>query len=171
MDNTLNDFRHDIALAMERHRLGEFLKESNKIEGENWENLPYAAADFALAHVGKNVHPGDICKMHLLLGDELRQVNGIQLGKFRTCNVYVGTFVAPLPTLVPGLMSEFCADWKDMDSWTAHNRFESIHPFEDGNGRIGRLLWLIKAWEEGYRYSLSFLHEYYYQTLRHQHVC
>ena len=54
--------------------------------------------------------------------------------------------VPPEPTRVPGLMAdllEFTAR-TDLDpiveSAIAHAQFESIHPFSDGNGRIGRAL-------------------------------
>jgi len=32
-----------------------------------------------------------------------------------------------------------------MNSWEAHNKFEAIHPFQDLNGKVGRLIWLSKA--------------------------
>ena len=28
-----------------------------------------------------------------------------------------------------------------IDPWTAHVRYECLHPFTDGNGRFGRVLW------------------------------
>ena len=53
-----------------------------------------------------------------------------------------------------------------LDSWEAHIRYETLHPFSDGNGRSGRMLW---AWQEGpYKLQLGFLHKFYYQTLQHQ---
>lgn len=148
--------------------LGKFLTESNLIEGETWDNLPFDSAHFALRQ--PNMTPVRICKIHAMLGEEMAMQNRIRLGAFRQHWVRVGGWLAPSPKDVPSLMSQFCADWHKMDSWEAHNRFEGIHPFEDGNGRVGRLLWLAKARKEGYDFSRSFLHEYYYQTLRHQYL-
>jgi Fic family protein len=64
-------------------------------------------------------------------------------------------------------MHNWFLDWDKMDSYEAHVRFEKIHPFQDGNGRIGRAIWLKKALNEGYDYRISFLHKFYYQTLSH----
>ena len=71
-------------------------------------------------------------------------------GNYRHGNVGVGgkdgvTHVAPPPNMVPQLMGDLF-DWlKDTDdhllvaSCVFHYEFEFIHPFNDGNGRVGRL--------------------------------
>lgn len=47
------------------------------------------------------------------------------------------------------------------DAYVTHVRYEHLHPFTDGNGRSGRMLW---AWQ--FRdLRLGFLHRFYYQTL------
>jgi Fic family protein len=84
-------------------------------------------------------------------------------GEFRTSQNWVGAtgstietarFVPPPPEELPGLL----ADWErfaheDIDlasliqNALLHYQFETLHPFLDGNGRLGRLLvvfWLVE---------------------------
>lgn len=55
-----------------------------------------------------------------------------------------------LPDLIPDIISEAAKKTSDIIALSAliHSRFEQVHPFSDGNGRIGRILicaMLLKA--------------------------
>lgn len=53
----------------------------------------------------------------------------------------------------------------DIAAFQVHVLYEKLHPFTDGNGRSGRMLWyhMMRGTE---LMSLGFLHAFYYQTLR-----
>src|SRR5574344_1199696 len=98
----------------------------------------------------------DLLKAHGLMTQGLVK----RPGEFRKCAVGVvnaaGDVVhlAPRSELVPGLMDELLAWLSDSDepmlvkSCVFHWCFENIHPFPDGNGRMGRLwqMVLLGSW-------------------------
>lgn len=155
-----------------------FMRESNAIEGETEDA---SCSSFYRAPIGK-LHPNDLSaskwflnlpfivdadllKLHEQLAEPLKVQWG---GKYRECDVVVGKYVPPHYEALPYKMYDFWHAWEEMNSYEAHVAFEKIHPFQDLNGRVGRLLWLWKAYtEEGYNFQLSFLHKFYYQTLHH----
>ncbi len=47
-------------------------------------------------------------------------------------------------------------------AYKTHLAYEDLHPFTDGNGRSGRVLWL---WQMDGHAPIGFLHRFYYQTL------
>ncbi|CAN5614832.1 Fic family protein [soil metagenome] len=76
-------------------------------------------------------------------------------GRIRTSQNWIGgnsynpcgaDFVPPPPEYVPGLLGDLCAAVNDdslsplMAAALVHAQFETIHPFDDGNGRTGRAL-------------------------------
>jgi len=81
-------------------------------------------------------------------------------GKFRHVNVAVGSHIAPPHTQISLLMQQLF-EWLSetnlhplIVSSIFHYEFEFIHPFEDGNGRVGRL-WqtlILYRWKEIFAY-------------------
>jgi len=77
-------------------------------------------------------------------------------GNYRTYLVRVGSYIAPnWKEVIPKMnnLIEFINKSKLNPvelAARAHYKFESIHPFGDGNGRIGRLLMNYILWHAGY---------------------
>jgi Fic family protein len=67
-------------------------------------------------------------------------------GEYRDCEVYIGNHIPPAPNQVQPRMDELLS-WTPKSPYEAvswHIGFEQIHPFVDGNGRAGRLLYIAQ---------------------------
>ena len=138
-----------------------FMLESNRIEGEDRINPgDFEAVGYTLNEFKKSQN---IIAIHRILGDYLKKP---WVGVYRSCNVYIGNYTPLDFRRVPELMTSYMDKFNNLNAWEAHNEFERIHPFQDLNGRVGRLIWLYKALKEGYDFTIPFLQMYYYQTLR-----
>lgn len=104
-----------------------------------------------------------IRELHSMLMEGVRG-GGRAPGEFRRvqnwigpsgCNLEDATFVPPSPSELPGVLDafeKFIYEEKDLPPLIRlamiHYQFEAIHPFLDGNGRLGRMLivLLLCAW-------------------------
>ena len=138
--------------------LAEFVTESNRIEG-----LGPATPGELLAHedfLSQPISVVSLARFVATVADaELRMHPGM--------DVRVGRHFPPrggegIVAALKGLLADII-EWK-VASYEAHQRYETLHPFMDGNGRSGRALWL---WQMGgiERAPLGFLHHFYYQSL------
>jgi Fic family protein len=77
-------------------------------------------------------------------------------GRYRDYLVRIGSYIAPDWQDVPYLMKEFFKSTNKLKSNPVelaaiiHYKFEKIHPFGDGNGRIGRLILNKVLWDNDY---------------------
>jgi len=91
-------------------------------------------------------------------------------GNFRKQSVRVGELVPPPPNKVLDLMSEFEGYINRegefpplIKTGLAHVQFETIHPFLDGNGRIGRLLIVLMLIKNGLLTIPALYPSYYFK--------
>lgn len=125
---------------------------------EHSEAIGHAKAyDHIYSLLDKPVSEKDILFLHKLFFEQIDSKNA---GKYRQKNVIItGTdYLPPDYQRVPELMKKHIKNLSRKingkhileHASDLHAEFESIHPFTDGNGRIGRLLLNILCMKNGY---------------------
>ena len=117
-----------------------------------------------------------IKELHLILknGTSDSRKEWFAVGDYKKLPNEVGGMETTLPEAVPGKMKALLAEYNAKEDKTLndilefHVKFERIHPFQDGNGRVGRLI----MFKECLKYNIvPFIIEdnlklYYYRGLK-----
>lgn len=79
------------------------------------------------------------------------------IGAYKTMPNHIGDFLPPVPDRIDGLMDALFTYYRTGGSYHPlvniglfHYQFETIHPYGDGNGRLGRLLITLQLYDAGY---------------------
>lgn len=138
-----------MAKQEEKFDIVRYIRGSNAIEGifDEAEVSQSLHAWEYLMNIGDMLTHSDICKVQKIITLNQKNLQPNQRGYYRNVsgtNVSIGGRLAPDHSLVEGLMQKWLADVPKMTPLIGHIRFESIHPFVDGNGRTGRMIyWFI----------------------------
>lgn len=138
----------DYGITVHGHPLREYLEATNHAEAYRFVT--------ELAEKPERISRATILKLHSMVMDKILDSKG----NFRTVPVYIrGSNMTPPPARdVERLIHEWLkwvyGEGLQYDPVTraaiAHHGFEAVHCFEDGNGRVGRLLLNLMLMQEGY---------------------
>lgn len=118
----------------------------------------------------KPISHEDLFRLHAFLAKEVMDQG--EAGRYRSIRVRVDRHLPPPPEMVSGLMRELLDWWnKNSEEWPApltsavlHYQFEEIHPFADGNGRVGRMLALWELYRRGFdTHHIFSVDEFYWE--------
>lgn len=108
----------------------------------------FRCIDMIIDHVKTELNEKFIKELHFILksGTSDSKKDWFSVGDYKKFPNEVGNMKTPLPEEVDHLMKDLLKEYNSKkekifeDILDFHVQFERIHPFQDGNGRIGRLI-------------------------------
>ena len=108
----------------------------------------FRCIDMIIEHVKTELNEKFIKELHFILksGTSDSKKDWFAVGDYKKFPNEVGNMKTPLPEDVDNLMKDLLKEYNSKKEKTFENildfhvQFERIHPFQDGNGRIGRLI-------------------------------
>lgn len=108
----------------------------------------FRCIDIIIANADKRLSEGFIKELHKTLktGTSDSRKDWFAVGEYKRFPNEVGGEPTTAPKLVSSELRQLITDYEQKDPKTLediiefHARFEKIHPFQDGNGRVGRLI-------------------------------
>mgnify|MGYP003188164360 FL=1 len=108
----------------------------------------FRCIDMIIDHVKTELNEKFIKELHFILksGTSDSKKDWFAVGDYKKFPNEVGNMKTPLPEDVDNLMKDLLKEYNSKKEKTFedildfHVQFERIHPFQDGNGRIGRLI-------------------------------
>ena len=113
----------------------------------------FRCIDMIIDHAKAPLTEKFIKELHLILksGTSDSRKDWFAVGNYKKLPNEVGGMDTTLPEDVAGKMKALLAEYNSKNTQTLedilafHVKFERIHPFQDGNGRVGRLI-MFKEW-------------------------
>jgi hypothetical protein len=109
-------------------------------EVERQQDIPSAVAHMVNAWMDAMATETNLDAAGLIRWGHLVRPEKNPSDSFRTCGVRVGSHIAPRPDEVPALIERWLENIPGMDAGEAYKEFQHIHPFRDGNGRVGKIV-------------------------------
>lgn len=117
----------------------------------------FRAIDYVIDHAEEPLTEDIIKELHRILKQSTKDstLSWFAIGDYKKRANVVGGRETAKPKDVPARMKALLSDYESLDAVSIENviefhyNFERIHPFQDGNGRVGRLIALKECLRHG----------------------